>query len=128
MEAYDLFLRYLDLVDRSTGTIRLWSGLNERIALLSKAVELDPSFALAWANLASQHAHAYAVNVDKSAARRAQAKTAMARALALAPDDLLVKAEQAQYHFMALRDHQTAAALYEEILQRVPHNTVALNG
>jgi tetratricopeptide (TPR) repeat protein len=39
-----------------------------------------------------------------------------------------VKAELGAYYYLALRDHQNAATVYEGLLQHVPHNIEALSG
>jgi len=128
LEAYDLFLRAQDLYNRSQGTIRVFASINDRIALLSKAVYLDPKFALAWARLAAEHGRAYVSAVDMTAGRQAQAKTAMDRALNLAPEDLHVKIEEGNYFRMALADYDRAAQAFEKVLRVAPHNVDALNG
>jgi len=128
LEAYEIFLRAQELYNRSQGTIRVMSTIKDRIALLSKAVQLDPRFAHAWARLAVEHGRAYYSAVDKTPERQAQAKEAMNQALALAPDDLLVKIAEGDVFTMALSDYGAAARAYEAVLQSAPHNVDALNG
>lgn len=128
LEAYDLFLRAQELFNQSQGTVREWASLKDRIALLSKAVELDPQFAHAWARLATEHARAYYSATDKTTARQAQVKLAMDRALGLAPEDLIVRIAEGDYSRMALADYERAAQAYEKVLRAAPHNVDALNG
>ena len=126
LEAYDLFLRHQELVNRSTGTVRTISTVKKRIALLARAVELDPKFALAWARLAAEHARAYGYGIDKTSARRSQARQAMDHALTLALEDPQVKIEEGIYYHYALDDYARAAKAYEGVLRTAPNNVAAL--
>ena len=128
LEAYDFLLKHQELVNRSAGTVRTVSTINERIALLYKAVGLDPKFGLAWARLAAEHARAYGYDVDRTPTRLAQAKFAMDRALELVPDDPQIKVELGTYDNYALNDHAAAAKAYQEILAVAPNNVDALLG
>ena len=128
LEAYDLFLKHQELVNRSAGTVAGVTNVKERMALLYKTVELDPKFALAWARLGAEHARAYGYDVDRTQARLAEAKFAVDRALELAPDDPQVKVELGAYYTYALNDDALAAKTYEEILAIAPNNVDALLG
>jgi TolB-like protein/class 3 adenylate cyclase len=128
LEAYDFFLRHQELVNRSTGTVRIMSTVKERIALLARAVELDPKFALAWARLAAEHARAYKFGIDRGPGRQAQAREAIDRALALAPADVQVEIEAATYYQNALNDPGRAATSFERILKAAPNNVESLVG
>ena len=128
LEAYDLFLRAQELRHQTVGSIRIISTTNDRIALLSKAVELDPQFALAWARLASEHARASVLGVDRTASRRDLADAAFQKAQTLAPDDPLVKIEAGYYYFYARRDLKQAEKAYADVLAVAPYNTDALLG
>ncbi len=128
LEAYDLFLRHRELVHQTAGSIRTISSVVERIDLLSKAVALDPDFALAWAQLAAEHGRSYFMGVDRSRGRLELADAAFRRAQALAPEDLLVKIEAGAYYVYARPDPQRAAKAYEEVLAVAPNNVNALVG
>lgn len=128
LEAYDLFLKHQELVNRSAGTVRTATTVKERITLLARAVELDPNFSLAWARLAAERARAYAFDIDRTPAARAQAREAMERALAQAPADPQVKIEAAAYHLYALNDDAAAEKAYQEVLQAAPNHVGALLG
>ncbi|HUQ76841.1 MAG TPA: adenylate/guanylate cyclase domain-containing protein [Burkholderiales bacterium] len=125
LAAYDLFLRHQDLVNRFKGTVRGITAVNERVMLLSKAVELDPGFALAWAKLGAEHARAYDQGMDRSASRLAQAKQAIDRALALASDDIEVRIEEGAFHQYATHDYERAADTLEKVLDVAPNNVEA---
>ena len=128
LEAYDFFLRHQDLVNQSTGTVRIMSTVKERVALLSRAVELDPKFALAWARLAAEHARAHGYGIDRDPGRKKQAHDAMDRALALSPADAQIDIEAGTYYRLALNDHARAAGSFENALKAAPHNVEGLIG
>jgi TolB-like protein len=127
LEAYDLLLRHQLLAHETAASIRFTSQVNERAALLVKAVSLDPGFALAWARLAVDHARAYRAT-DKTPARLERAREAFARAQALAPDDAMVKIEAGTYYRLALNDLGRSANAYEQVLAVAPYNVEALIG
>ena len=62
LAAYDLFLRVQQMLNNDTGTFRIGANTMQRIELLSRAVELDPRFALAWAFLGRDLAADYRWN------------------------------------------------------------------
>jgi adenylate cyclase len=126
LEAYDFYLRVLESKRQTIGSIRLYGTLRDRIAMLDKAVALDPKFALAWAMLASENARAYSWSIDRTPERLALAKAAFERAQALKPDDLQVKIEAGNYYRHALSDYARAGKLYEEVLLVAPNNIDAL--
>ena len=128
LEAYDLFLRHQDLVNRSMGSVRIMSTIKERIELLSRAVELDPKFALAWARLAAEHSRAYGYGIDRAPGMRTKAREAMDRAFALAPSDPQIEIEAGTYYELGLHDHVRAAQSFESVLKVAPHNVDALIG
>jgi len=128
LEAYDLFLRAQEIRNQTVGSIRIISTTNERIALLSKAVALDPNFGLAWAKLAAEHGRAIILGVDRTPARVEQADEAFKKAQALAQDDLLARTEIGHYWLYAHRDLQQAEKAYSEVLAVAPYSTDALQG
>lgn len=125
LAAYDLFLRHQELINRTMGTWRGRKSVAERIALLSKAVELDPQFALAWARLGVEHARAYDWEIDRNPSRLAQARHAIERALALAPADIEVQIEEGSFHYHGTKDYGRAAQLFENVLRVAPNNVLA---
>ena len=128
LEAYDLFLRHQALVNSSTASVRSISSVLERAQLLAKAVELDPKFGLAWARLAAEHGRARGYGLDSTDERKAKAQSAMARALALDPDDLQVKTEEGAFQLHAMDDHDKAKQAYRRVLKQAPNNVPALIG
>lgn len=122
LQAYDFFLRARELYNQSEVTLRLFSSIEDRIALLSKAVEADPEFALAWARLGAEHARAHFYDVDPTDACLARARQAIDRAITLAADDVAVKHEVGNFYLYGLRDYPRAARYLEDLLQVAPNN------
>ena len=85
--AYDLYLLGVDQLDIDTR-----AATAEAIRLLSKAVEIDPSFARAWSRLGfAYHSEAYnAYGADASELLR-RCISCTERAMSLDPDDVLVR-------------------------------------
>ncbi len=84
-EAYDYYLRGHDylLGTRGSGDA---NGRRMAVEMLDQAVELDSSFALAYADLSLAHMWLFRYYVDPSEERLALAKAAVDRALAIDPD------------------------------------------
>jgi serine/threonine-protein kinase len=81
LQAYDYYLRANEHRHRSNDE----PFIRATIRMYQKAVELDPSFALAHAELSRAHAQMHQLHYDRSAERLAQAKRAVDKALELAP-------------------------------------------
>jgi DNA-binding winged helix-turn-helix (wHTH) protein/TolB-like protein/Flp pilus assembly protein TadD len=77
-QAYLCGIRYRDLVSREQ--------LGLAVAMFERAVTLDPSFALAWAELTVAHARLYHLRFDDTPERLARAKQAADRAFLLGPE------------------------------------------
>ncbi len=80
-EAYDAYLQGIYCVEGAETEEPLLKG----VKLLERSVELDPAFAIGWSDLARVHGLIYTRGFDRSAARVAAAKAALARATELAP-------------------------------------------
>jgi TolB-like protein/Tfp pilus assembly protein PilF/tRNA A-37 threonylcarbamoyl transferase component Bud32 len=82
--AYDRYLRAKKLGAVQTASVP--REIREVTRLLDQAVAYDPSFLLAYCELAKAHAYAYHLGVDRTPARVALAKAARDAALRLGPD------------------------------------------
>jgi len=82
MEAYKA---YLQAKSRSPGFFDIEASYAAE-KHLSRAVELDPGFAEAWAELSTTHSRIYHDSLDRTEDRLSKARTAADRALDLAPD------------------------------------------
>jgi serine/threonine protein kinase len=108
-EAYDAYLRGLAFDARSS-----WSNDNtgeKAIASYAKAVELDPTFALAWARLSISTGFSY-FGRGNTTATPAAAKRALENAQKLQPDSPETLLALAYYQYWVLRDYALAKATF----------------
>ena len=122
LAAYDAYLRGL----------ALWNGLSlspEKLGKMteafSRAVELDPSFAVAWANLSVVQTLSYA-EFDPTAARLAEAKRALDNALKLQPDSGDAYFALGLYRYRALHDFDSALQAFAEAIDHGVNRALAL--
>jgi TolB-like protein/predicted Zn-dependent protease/tRNA A-37 threonylcarbamoyl transferase component Bud32 len=104
--AYDRYLRARKLGASQTG--RVPGEMREVIRLLDQAVAYDPTFVLAYCDLARAHAYAYHLGVDRTPARVALAKTARDAALRIGPDRGEPHLAAADVAFHCDLDYETA--------------------
>jgi TolB-like protein/tRNA A-37 threonylcarbamoyl transferase component Bud32/Flp pilus assembly protein TadD len=104
-EAYNAYLRGLHY-----WRVPSWSEEHSRLSIemFQRAVELDPGFALAHAELSKVHSNHYRRGFDPTAERLAMAKRAAARAVELAPDSPQVHLALGYYHYFGHRDYDRA--------------------
>lgn len=122
MEAYHAFLRGRFLARQPHFTLTTWL---QALRDFQEAVERDPGFALAWAELARGHARLVYYRYDLSAERHDLARRALSRARELDPDSPEVRLAAGYCHLWVERD--TAAALAEfEAASRFLHNSVEI--
>ena len=132
--AYDLFLKAREMTNRSLAGARSpprpaggKSFFEVQESLLSSAVMLDPTFAEAWAELSRANSFNYhgvymATLQDRSAARRASARKAIAEAVKLAPDAAEVRLSHGFYLHYCERDYLRAAAEFEKVVRLQPNS------
>jgi serine/threonine-protein kinase len=120
MEAYDYYLKgkyYWDVKTDREGNMRA-------AELLEKAVELDPSFTLAYALLAEvDFALYYDVNWDPTPERLEKGKSALEKATQLDSDLPEVHFAQANYYADIEKDHKKSLIYYLKALEGRPNNS-----
>ncbi|MCI0447220.1 tetratricopeptide repeat protein, partial [bacterium] len=106
--AYQAYLRGLDLWTNVSVMGEQGQQLRLATKMFERAVELDPSFALAHSYLSQAHSYMYFTGVDRSQERLVMAKEAVDRAFALSPG--LAKAHEAlgRYYYWGFRDYNRA--------------------
>ncbi len=121
-EAYDAYLRGL----------ALWNSLSTSPDTLQKAtdfytraVQLDPKFAVAWANLSMVQTLNYA-EFDPTAQRLSQAKQALDTAMRLQPDLGDGYFALGLYRYRGLRDYDGALEAFEEAIGRGVNRAMSL--
>ncbi len=121
--AYNAYLRGLSL---ETDTSAYGTQMLAIAAAYREAVKLDPSFAQAWARLSSIDSQLHFSLVDYTPARLAQARAALHRAQALAPNATETRLATADYAYYGRYDYADALAAYRKVLQVSPSNAYAL--
>ncbi|MFL5237344.1 MAG: protein kinase domain-containing protein [Rhizomicrobium sp.] len=123
--AYDLYLHARTSANDPTIN-QTDKPLRTAEALLRSAVDLDPGFAVAWAQLADIHAQLWFYGYDATAERLALASSAMERAMKLAPDDPDVIRNLGAYYYHHW-DYARAEEQYRRVLQQQPNDASAHN-
>jgi serine/threonine-protein kinase len=103
-EAYDYYLRGSAAVNRGYGI----ADFRDAVERFTRAVELDPRFALAWAGLGMAHTELYWFQADRTARRLDLARAAVDRAASLAPDDPHVHLVRGIFRYHAYLDYDGA--------------------
>jgi serine/threonine-protein kinase len=127
LEAYDSYMRGIEHMNRG------WrysapQEFEKAVKLFEKATELDPSFALAYANLSIVHSRTYFFGLDQTEERLNRSRAAADRALELKPD--LPDAHQALalYYYWGLLDYDRAAEVFETLKKSWPNFSGELPG
>jgi TolB-like protein/predicted Zn-dependent protease len=117
--AYDLYLKARTLRRHESWGAKLTESVS---TLLHQAVELDPRFAEAWAELGDAYAETDFNDNDKSPATREAARAAIDRARELAPDDPVVLGLMGDYYFHANHDYAHATEQYLRLAEIRPND------
>ena len=118
LRAYDFYLRGNDYFTR-TGDPH---GLRTAEEMYTRATELDPRFALAFARLARSHIWQFQLLSDRTADRLDQARRAADSALALQPDLPEGHLARGQIHYWGELDYEKALAEFRTALAGDPGN------
>ncbi len=119
--ALDLYLKARAV--RRSGTR---ADFQNRERWLQTAVDLDPTFAMAWGELAVVHSEISAASHDLTPARLAKAKAAIERALALAPESPEVIRSAGVHYQFGLNDPARASEQFEKLLRLQPNDMETL--
>jgi serine/threonine protein kinase/tetratricopeptide (TPR) repeat protein len=103
------------------------SKLNLAIAMFTRAVAIDSTFAQAYAALAACHLRYYWYGYDRSAQRTALASQALDRAFALQPDLPEAYLARGLYYYYGLRDYVRALEAFHEAGLMLPSNVEVLS-
>ena len=103
--AYDFYLTGNDYLRRIDGQISL---THLAVEAYSRAVEEDPNFALAWANLSRAHSNMFWYRFDRSELRLSLALEAVQNAFRLAPDLPEAHLASGYYHYYGFLDYDSA--------------------
>jgi serine/threonine-protein kinase len=124
MEAYDYYLRGNEYNSRS----HLESDKRIALGMYEKAVELDPTFALAYAWLSRAHRLMYWFYYDRSEERLAMVKQAVDKALELNPELLEARTALGMYFYHGHLDYDRALEQFAIARKSQPNNNDLLQG
>lgn len=117
LEAYQAFLRGRYYMNLPHYTVEDW---NHGMAALQQAVELDSTFAMAWAELATVYARRIYFWTDASPQQKELARQAADRAAALAPDSPEIRLALGLYHLYTYRDCERALEYIDTAAREMP--------
>jgi len=117
--AYDRYLRARKLV--SVQTDRVPGDMHEVTRLLDQAVAYDPTFLLAYCELAHAHEYTYFLGVDRTRTRVALAESARDTALRLGPERGEPHLAAAWVAFHCYLDYDTALAEVDIARRKLPN-------
>ena len=117
-QAYLCGVRYHDLERREQ--------LGLAVAMFDRAVALDPSFALAYAELSVAHSRIYQLGIDPTVDRSARAEETSRRALVLQPGLPEAHVALGVLHHLVRRDFRGALAEYAVAAQDLPNDSELL--
>jgi TolB-like protein len=116
-EAYDAYLRGLALEARTSTSP---SDSEKVVGFYERSVQLDPTFALAWARLSRANAQVYFSGLDATSARRDATERALNTAQKLQPNSPETLLAQAYYQYWMLRDYELAKATFGRVREFLP--------
>jgi DNA-binding winged helix-turn-helix (wHTH) protein/TolB-like protein/Flp pilus assembly protein TadD len=117
-QAYLCGVRYHDLERREQ--------LGLAVGMFERAVALDPSFALAYAELSVAHSRFYHLGIDPTPDRSARAEETARRALVLRPGLPEAHVALGVLHHLVRRDYRGALAEYAIAAQDLPNDSELL--
>lgn len=124
IQAHQAYLRGMDYARRDL----LKQNRSLTVQMFQRAVELDPGFALAHAELSKAHARIYHYRDDFSQERQLMAKTAAEQALALAPESPQVHRAIGYYYYWAYKDYGKALEEFSIAEIGLPNDAEILEG
>src|SRR6476661_1518055 len=120
-EAYDAYLRGLAYLLKAGTSAANSLGAQK---YLREAVKLDPTFALAWAQLSYMDAVGYLLTtLQPTIALREEARQAAETALTLQPNLGEAVVAKGAYHYFCLKDYDTAVRYFERARKLLPNSS-----
>jgi TolB-like protein/Tfp pilus assembly protein PilF len=117
-QAYETYLRAVAL---RTSAGQSAEALQHYIDFCRRAVELDPNFAQAWADLAAGESSKYFFP-EHTSAQKERARVAAEKALSLAPDSADAQTAMGLYNYYCLRDFDRAIERFEAARKIAPND------
>jgi serine/threonine protein kinase len=121
-QAYDAYLRGLAYTLRSGGFEP--ANVIPAQQYLKEAVRIDPKFALGWSLLSSVDSAGYITGtLPRTTALRDEARIAAETALKLQPNLGEAVSAKAYYHYVFLKDYDTASRYFEQASRLLPNDS-----
>jgi eukaryotic-like serine/threonine-protein kinase len=124
LEAYNLYIRGLKMADQGFTQ----ENLEGAIRLFQAAVDRDPRFSQALAQLAKNHLFVYFQHFDRSRARVDIAREAIEKLAALGPDLAETHIARAYYAYWGVLDYPRALQEFQAALALQPSSSEVLQG
>ncbi|UCG61385.1 MAG: protein kinase [Candidatus Zixiibacteriota bacterium] len=125
MEAYDYYLRGIDYLYMPPSEEE---NLTNAIAMLSRAIELEPEFISAHVWLSFAHGQMYLFRHDRSEERLALAKRCIDQLLKIAPTNVEAHVAFGFYYYQCLRDFDRALEEFTFVCDNLPGDAAAYMG
>ncbi|MEM7355376.1 MAG: protein kinase [Acidobacteriota bacterium] len=125
IEAYQAYLRGMDRASRREPEPETW---NVAVEMFQRAVDLDPRFALAYAELSEAHSLMYFWRLDRTPERREKALEAAEAALALQPTLPEGHRALAYYYYRCQLDYEAALREFQIAARALPNDSQLLEG
>jgi serine/threonine protein kinase/tetratricopeptide (TPR) repeat protein len=123
IDAYQYYLRGMQYIYQG---YYVEDNLRLAIQMYEKAVQIDPRFALAYAQLSRAHLNMYWFYRDRSEERRAKAEDAVKKAFELNPDLPEVRLALGHYYYQGELNYDRALNEFEVALEGQPNNSEIL--
>ncbi len=123
LDAYQAYLRGQDYSSRDMYSEENWQLV---IKMFERAVELDPTFAAAYAALSVAHSQLINLGVDRTQTRLAMAKEAVDKALALKPELPEAFLALGYYYYWGLREYDKALEAFAVAGEGLPSENAVL--
>jgi TolB-like protein/Flp pilus assembly protein TadD len=121
-EAYEAYLKGL-AAEAEWGSVYADEDASR---FYEQAVQLDPSFAIAWSRLSRTNSRVYSSANDPTQSRRDAAKRALEAAQKLQPESPETLLALGYYQVRVLRDYELAKTTFERVRKLLPGNSEIL--
>src|SRR5438552_11520430 len=122
LAAYDLYLRAKELIYGDFSPLHWKENAFNAVQLLDQAVARDPTFLLAYCQLAYGHDYIYFNDIDRTETRLALAETNVRAAVHLQPDSGETHLAQAIHFYWGYRDYDGARKELAKAERALPNN------